>query len=70
MEYPITLMDREDTDHRIELVYHGPEARQKVSICVRWHNGEFPDFSFAVADDDALEAFYHPHVSWQRAFAA
>ena len=29
MEYPVTLMEREDTDHRVELVYHGPEARQR-----------------------------------------
>ena len=61
MEYPITLMEREDTDHRVELVYHGPEARQSVTIHVYWHSGEFPDFSFAVHDEKALEAFHHPY---------
>jgi len=39
MEYPITLMEREDTDHRVELVYHGPEARHKVTVHVYWHSG-------------------------------
>ena len=70
MKYPITLMEREDTDHRVELVYHGPEARQPVTIHVRWHLGNFPDFAFAVRDDQALEAFHHPHWYAQRALAA
>lgn len=61
MEYPITLMEREDTDHRVELVYHGPDARQNVTINVQWHSGEFPDFSFAVHDAKALEAFHHSY---------
>lgn len=62
MSYPITLMERDDTDHRVELVYHGPAARQKVTVNVHWHAGDFPDFSFAVQDDRALDAFNHPHV--------
>ena len=61
MQYPITLMEREDTDHRVELVYHGPEARQQVTINVSWHSGEFQDFSFAVHGDRVLDAFHHPH---------
>jgi len=32
-----------------------------VTINVRWHSGEFPDFSFAVHDEKALEAFHHPY---------
>ena len=32
MDYPVTLMEREDSDHRVELVYHGPQARQQVTI--------------------------------------
>jgi hypothetical protein len=67
MEYPITLLEREDTDHRVELVYHGPTARQQVSIRVCWHNGEFPDFAFAVHEADAMEAFHHPHAFTPRA---
>jgi hypothetical protein len=61
VHYPVTLMEREDTHHRVELVYHGPEARQKVTVHVYWHSGEFPDFAFAVQDDKALEAFHHPY---------
>ena len=70
MEYPITLMEREDTDHRVELVYHGPDARQQVTINVCWHSGEFQDFSFAVRGDRVLDAFEHPHWYGQRALAA
>lgn len=70
MEYPITLMEREDTDHRVELVYHGPEARQPVTIHVHWHSGEFQDFSFAVRGDHVLDAFEHPHWYGHRALAA
>ncbi len=62
MEDPIILMEREDTDHRVELVYHGPDARHKVTIHVCWHSGDFPDFAFAVHDDNVLDAFHHPHV--------
>ena len=62
MQYPITLMEREDNEHRVELVYHGPDARQPVTVNVCWHSGEFPDFSFAVHDDKALEAFHHPYT--------
>ena len=62
MEYPVTLMEREDTDHRVELVYNGPEARQKVTIHVSWRSGEFPDFAFGVQDDQAVEAFHHPYA--------
>ena len=54
MEYPVTLMEREDSDHRVELVYHGPQARQQVTIHIYWHSGEFPDFAFAVQGDQAL----------------
>ena len=61
VDYPVILMEREDTDHRVELVYHGPEARQKVTIHVYWHSGEFPDFAFVVHGEQALEAFHHPH---------
>ena len=61
MKYPITLMERDDLDHRVELVYHGPDARQQVTVAVRWHAGDFQDFSFAVCDDQALDAFHHPH---------
>jgi hypothetical protein len=61
VEYPVTLMEREDTDHRVELVYNGPEARQKVTIHVSWRSGEFPDFAFGVQDDQAVEAFHHPY---------
>ena len=53
MEYPVTLMEREDTDHRVELVYNGPEARQLVTIHVYWHSGEFPDFAFGVEGEQA-----------------
>ena len=67
MEYPITLMEREDTDHRVELVYHGPDVRQQVTIHVRWHSGEFQDFAFAVHGDSVMEAFNHPH--WYSAHA-
>ena len=70
MEYPVTLMEREDTDHRVELVYHGPEASQKVTIHVYWHSGEFPDFAFAVQDDQVLEAFRHPYAYEYRSVAA
>jgi len=70
VEYPITLMEREDIDHRVQLVYHGPDARQQVTIQVRWHSGEFQDFSFAVQDDQAMEAFHHPHWYAQCALAA
>ena len=62
MNYPITLMEREDTDHRVELVYHGPKAPQKVTVNILWHSGDYPDFSFAVEDDRALDAFNHPHA--------
>jgi hypothetical protein len=62
VEYPITLMEREDNDHRVELVYHGPDARRQVTVHVYWYSGEFPDFSFAVHDDKALEAFHHPYT--------
>ena len=55
MEYPVTLMEREDSDHRVELVYHGPQARQQVTIQIYWHSGDFPDFAFAVHGDQALE---------------
>jgi hypothetical protein len=61
VEYPVTLMERENIDHRVELVYHGPEARQQVTVHVYWHSGDFPDFAFAVRDDEALEVFHHPH---------
>ena len=57
MEYPVTLMEREDTDHRVELVYNGPQARQLVTIHVYWHSGDFPDFAFGVEGEQALEAF-------------
>jgi hypothetical protein len=70
VDYPVTLMEREDTDHRVELVYHGPEARQKVTIHVYWHSGEFPDFAFAVQDDQVLEAFRHPYAYEYRSVAA
>jgi len=33
-----------------------------VTIHVFWHSGEFPDFAFAVHDDNVLDAFHHPHV--------
>jgi hypothetical protein len=62
VNYPITLMEREDTDHRVELVYHGPQARQQVTIHIFWHSGEFPDFAFAVQGDQVLEAFNHPYA--------
>ena len=61
MEYPVTLMERENADHRVELVYNGPEARQRVTIHVYWHSGEFPDFAFGVEGDQAVEAFHHPY---------
>jgi hypothetical protein len=70
MEYPIVLMERDDTDHRIELVYNGPEAVQPVTIHVRWHSGDFPDFAFAVRGDQALDAFHHPHWYSAHALAA
>ena len=70
MEYPVTLMEREDIDHRIERVYHGPEARQQVTVTVSWHSGDFPDFAFAVRDDQALDAFRHPHWYSAHALAA
>ena len=70
MEYPVTLMEREDTDHRVELVYNGPEASQLVTIHVYWHSGEFPDFAFAVQDDQVLEAFRHPYAYEYRSVAA
>jgi hypothetical protein len=63
VKYPVTLMEREDTDHRVELVYHGPEARQQVTINVIWHSGEFPDFAFGVQDDQVLEARLEAGVS-------
>lgn len=59
--YPITLMERDDSDHRVELVYHGPAAKQKVTVHVHWYSGEFPDFAFGVQDERALDAFHHPH---------
>jgi hypothetical protein len=62
-QYPVTLMEREDTDHRVELVYHGPDAKQKVTVHVHWHSGEFPDFAFGVQDDQVLEAFWHPYAA-------
>jgi hypothetical protein len=62
VQYPVTLMEREDADHRVELVYNGPEARQAITIHVRWHSGDFPDFAFGVEDDRAIEAFHHPYV--------
>jgi hypothetical protein len=61
VEYPVTLMEREDADHRVELVYNGPEARQAVTIHVYWHSGDFPDFAFGVEGDQAVEAFHHPY---------
>jgi hypothetical protein len=67
VEYPITLMERKDIDHRVELVYHGPDARQQVTIHVRWYSGEFQDFAFAVHGDRVLDAFNHPH--WYSAHA-
>ena len=70
MSYPVTLMEREDTDHRVELVYHGPEARQQVTIHVYWHSGEFPDFAFGVPDDQVLQAFWHPYAYEYRPLAA
>jgi len=70
VEYPVTLMEREDTDHRVELVYNGPEASQLVTIHVYWHSGEFPDFAFAVQDDQVLEAFRHPYAYEYRSVAA
>jgi len=70
VKYPITLMERDDVDHRIELVYHGPEARQPVTVAVRWHTGQFQDFSFAVREDQALHAFHHPHWYSARVLAA
>jgi hypothetical protein len=70
VDYPVTLMEREDTDHRVELVYHGPEARQQVTIHVYWYSGEFPDFAFGVQGDQALEAFHHPHWFGTRELAA
>jgi len=63
VKYPVTLMEREDTDHRVELVYHGPDAKQKVTVHVHWHSGEFPDFAFGVQDDQVLEAFWHPYAA-------
>jgi hypothetical protein len=62
MDYPITLMERDDADHRVELVYHGPDATQPVTIHVYWHSGDFPDFAFAVEADRVLDAFHHPHA--------
>jgi hypothetical protein len=53
VEYPVTLMEREDADHRVELVYNGPKARQAITIHVYWHSGEC---------DQAIEAFHHPYV--------
>ena len=70
MEYPVTLMEREDADHRVELVYNGPEARQAVTIHVYWHSGDFPDFAFGVAGDQAVEAFHHPYVFGAGSLAA
>jgi hypothetical protein len=70
VKYPVTLMEREDTDHRVELVYHGPDAKQQVTIHVYWHSGEFPDFAFAVQDDRVLEAFHHPYAYEYRPVAA
>jgi hypothetical protein len=70
VEYPVTLMEREDTDHRVELVYHGPEARQQVTIHVYWNSGEFPDFAFGVEDDQVLQAFWHPYAYEHRPLAA
>jgi hypothetical protein len=62
VEYPIALMEREDVNHRVELVYHGPDARYELTIHVYWHSGEFPDFSFAVHGERVLDAFEHPHI--------
>jgi hypothetical protein len=70
VNYPIILMEREDTDHRVELVYHGPEARQQVTIHIFWHSGEFPDFAFAVQGDQVLEAFNHPYAYTDPSLAA
>jgi hypothetical protein len=70
VEYPVTLMERENIDHRVELVYHGPEARQQVTVHVYWHSGDFPDFAFAVRDDRAMDAFHHPHWYSANALAA
>jgi hypothetical protein len=70
VEYPVTLMEREDTDHRVELVYHGPEARQQVTIHVYWNSGEFPDFAFGVEGDQVLQAFWHPYAYEHRPLAA
>ena len=70
VEYPVTLMERENIDHRVELVYYGPESRQPVAIHVYWHSGDFPDFAFAVREDQALDAFHHPHWYSAQALAA
>jgi hypothetical protein len=70
VEYPITLMEREDVDHRVELVYNGPDAPQQVTIHVYWHSGEYQDFSFAVHGDRVLDAFHHPHWYGHGALAA
>lgn len=70
MQYPLTLMEREDTEHRVEMVYHGPEARQKLTIHVHWLSGEFEDFAFAVQDEYVVDAFNHPHWYRDTALAA
>jgi hypothetical protein len=70
VKYPMTLMEREDPDHRVELVYHGPDAAQQVTIHVYWHTGEFQDFSFAVHGESVLDAFNHPHFYRELALVA
>jgi hypothetical protein len=70
VDYPVTLMEREDVDHRVELVYHGPQARQQVTVEIYWHSGDFPDFAFAVHGEQALDAFRHPHFFSARELVA
>jgi hypothetical protein len=62
VNYPVTLMERDGVDHRVELVYHGPAVWPRVSIRIVWHDGELPDFAFTVREADVLDAFRRPHV--------
>ena len=70
MDFPVTLMEREDTERRVELLYHGADAQPKLTVSVRGHSGGLDDFTIATQDQYVVDAFNHPEWYRRHALAA
>ena len=67
VRYPVKLMEREDAEQRVELLYHGADAVPKLTVTVHWRSGELEDYTIAAQDQYVVDAFNHP--DWYRRYA-